>query len=96
MTRAEQTGKRDLGFSQWIRKNLPDSYTGYSVSDIDFMLWNWKTKKVMILEIKTRMSYPRKGQKMMFSLLNNWLIEGVADNWQYKGCLLYTSPSPRD
>ena len=50
MTRQEVTGVRDLGFSNWIRKELPDSSTGFSASDLDFMLWNWKTKKIILLE----------------------------------------------
>jgi len=85
MTRKEITGIRDLTFSRWIRKKLPDSSTGYSVSDLDFVLWNWKTKKVMMLEIKTRSDLPRKGQKYMWKNINNWMRKGVDDGWKYLG-----------
>lgn len=85
MTRKEVTGIRDLTFSSWIRKKLPDSSTGFSVSDLDFILWNWKTKKVMMLEIKTRNSKPRKGQKIMWQNINQWIKNGIDDDWTYLG-----------
>jgi hypothetical protein len=85
MTRKEYTGTRDLTFSGWIRNNLPDSDTGFSASDLDFILWNWKTKKVMLLEIKTRMSNPRVGQKMMWKNINRWMFKGIDDDWLYLG-----------
>lgn len=85
MTRREITGVRSLEFSQWVRSKLPDSSTGFSASDLDFILWNWKSKKIMMLEIKTRNSYPRKGQKIMWKLINKWIKNGISDNWQYYG-----------
>lgn len=85
MTRKETTGLRDLGFSNWIRSKLPDSSTGFSASDLDFMLWNWKTKKIIFLEIKTRNSKPREGQKKMFQLINKWMFRGIDKDWTYLG-----------
>jgi len=85
MTRKEVTGIRDLTFSSWIRKKLPDSSTGFSVSDLDFILWNWKTNKVMMLEIKTRNSIPRAGQKIMWQNINQWIKNGIDDDWTYLG-----------
>ena len=85
MTRVEITGRRCLTFSQWIREKLPDSSTGFSASDLDFILWNWKTKKVMMLEIKTRNCEPRIGQKMMWQNLNKWMRRGIDDGWTYLG-----------
>ena len=79
MTRKEVTGIRDLTFSSWIRKKLPDSSTGFSVSDLDFILWNWKTKKVMMLEIKTRNSKPTKGQQIMWQNINQWIKRANED-----------------
>jgi len=85
MTRKEITNFRNLYFSNWVREKLPDSSTGYSASDLDFILWNWKTKKIMLIELKTRMSYPRKGQKMMWNLLHNWIKNGIDNDWKYLG-----------
>jgi hypothetical protein len=85
MTRKEVTGIRDLGFSNWVRNKLPDSSTGYSASDLDFMLWNWKTKKIILLEIKTRKAIPRKGQHEIFKLINKWMKRGIDKDWKYLG-----------
>ena len=85
MTRKEVTGIRDLTFSGWIREKLPDSKTGFSVSDLDFILWNWRTKKVMMLEIKTRNSKPRTGQKIMWQNINKWIDNGIDNDWNYLG-----------
>ena len=38
MTRKEQTGKRPSFLSGWIRENLPDSSTGFTVNDLDHIL----------------------------------------------------------
>jgi hypothetical protein len=84
-TRKELTNTRDLQFSGWIREKLPDSSTGMSASDLDFVLWNWKKKTVMLLEIKTRNALPRKGQQMMWQRLNRWIQKGIDDDWTYKG-----------
>lgn len=85
MTRKEITFQRPLDFSQWIRTKLPDSSTGYSASDLDFVLWNWKTNKVMLIEVKTRMAKPRTGQKMMWGLINKWIRKGIESDWKYLG-----------
>ena len=85
MTRQELTGVRSLEFSQWIRTNLPDSSTGYSVSDLDFIIWNWKTKKIILLEIKTRMSTPRKGQYLMWNNIERWIQNGIDSDWMFYG-----------
>ena len=39
----------------------------------------------MLLEIKTRNSYPRKGQKMMWLNIHNWIKKGIEKDWQYLG-----------
>lgn len=90
MTRKEITGTRSLDFSKWVREMLPDSQTGYSASDLDFILWNWKTKNLMFLEIKTRNAKVRQGQKMMFENINKWIKTGIDNDWKYHGFHLIT------
>lgn len=85
MTRKEITGTRNLDFSQWIRLKLPDSASGFSVSDLDFILWNWKTKKIMLLEIKTRSAKPRYNQRNMWKLIHKWIKNGIDTDWKYLG-----------
>ena len=85
MTRKEQTGKRDLEFSGWVRSNLPDSSGGFAASDLDFILWNWKTKRVMMLEIKTMCASLRPFQRMMFENIERWIRQGIDDSWVFYG-----------
>lgn len=54
MTRPEFSGERSLAFSQWVRKNLPHSRTGFCVTNQDWLLYNYKTQRLMLLEEKTR------------------------------------------
>jgi hypothetical protein len=84
-TRKEITGIRDLTFSQWIRNNLPDSYTGFTAYDIDFVLQNFKERKVLILEVKSRGSVMRTGQKILYENLDKWIKNGIKDGWEYFG-----------
>ena len=85
MTRPEITGKRDLTFSQWIRDNLPDSSFGFMVTDLDFILYNYNTKKVMLLEIKTRNTNIRVWQRSIFDNFSKWIKRGIDDDWIYLG-----------
>ncbi len=88
MTRKEMTGKRDLRFSQWIRVMLPDSDTGFRVSDLDFILANEKTKVLMLLEVKTRNASLRAWQRRLLNLLDLCIRCGIkiaAPGWAYCG-----------
>lgn len=85
MTKKEMTGIRDLTFSAWVRENLPDSSTGYMASDLDFIFWNYKTKKVMLIEIKTRNADVKTWQKIMWSNIDKWIKNGIDSNWTYLG-----------
>jgi len=85
MTRKEQTGKRDLTFSQWIRENLPDSNTGFMVSDIDFYIYNYKLRRCMLLEVKTHKAELPFWQKNMYKLLAKWLSKGIDSGWSFYG-----------
>ena len=85
MTRQEITNTRDLTFSNWIRERLPDSNTGFLVSDLDFIFENYKTKKVMFLEVKTRGADLRYWQTKLFNNLDRWIRNGIDDGWIYLG-----------
>jgi hypothetical protein len=85
MTKHEITGYRDLFFSGWIRKNLPDSNTGYMVTDLDFILSNYKTKKIMLLEIKSRNRMLPTWQAKLFKRIDSWIKKGIDQDWQYLG-----------
>ena len=85
MTCKEKTGIRDLTFSKWIRENLPNSSTGFMVTDVDFIIYNYKSKKIIIVEIKTRNSEIKQWQRIFYKNLNRWIKNGIDNNWEYLG-----------
>jgi len=87
MTQQEITGSRkgDLKFSQWIRDNLPDSSFGFMVTDLDFILYNYNTKKIMLLELKMRNANLKKWQENIFNNLSKWIKKGIDNDWTYLG-----------
>lgn len=54
MTRKEQTGDRSLAFSKWIRENCNDSSTGFLVGNLDWIFWDYKRRRLILIEEKTR------------------------------------------
>jgi hypothetical protein len=45
--------ERQMAFNDWIRKELPDSKTGFITLDIDHIFINLNSKKLLIIEKKT-------------------------------------------
>jgi hypothetical protein len=90
MTRQEQTGSRehDLFFSKWIRKKLPNSYTGYRCYDIDFVLWHKDLKQIMLIELKSYNTPVKSDQHYILNNLHKWIQKGIDSDWTYKGCHL--------
>lgn len=87
-TKREITGKRDLTFSGWIRDNLPDSSTGYMVSDGDFIIYDYKNKHIALIEQTNYGQEMPDWQKCMYQDLSNWIEAGIAakgDNWKFEG-----------
>jgi len=85
MTRQEYSKTRDLTFSGWIRENLPDSSSGLMVSDLDFILQNYKTKILMLLEVKTYNKIINNWQRKLFENLDKWIKNGIDKDWNYLG-----------
>lgn len=94
MTRPEHLNTRDLSFSRWVRQNLPDSSTGFSATDLDFIFWNWSPgrERMMIVEVKTRDRKLSTGQKLHMRRMDEWMRAGVATdpNWHYVGMFVIT------
>ena len=82
--RGEIYGTRDLSFSAWVRQNLPDTGTGFMVSDIDFFIFNHKTRKAMILEVKTKGADLRPFQVRMYAMLDKAL--STLEGYEWLGC----------
>jgi hypothetical protein len=84
MTKPEITGTRSIQFSQWVRTELPDSSTGFIASDIDWVFQNWRTKKIMIVETKTRNKQLPTWQRIMYEELDRWIRKGC-EGYTYLG-----------
>lgn len=66
MTVIDKTHKRSNEFSNWLRDNLPDSQTGTLITDIDFVVKNWKdNSKMLFIEEKTNMGEVPTWQRKM-------------------------------
>jgi hypothetical protein len=101
MTKQETHGIRSNRLSNWIRQNCPDSSTGFQAYDLDFILLNYKTKEVQILEEKLRNANPSFSQRMMLKKLNSWISAGIKqdeEGWTYHGCHLvqFSKEGPED
>ena len=104
MGMVERTGLRDNNFSGWIRQRLPPSSDGVIVSDIDWIIANYKTKKLMLIEHKCRVGEPGQGQRRIFEMLHATIIAGLPSaypDWEYLGFHLlqfpgegFNSPNP--
>jgi hypothetical protein len=89
MTKIEYTHERDLRFSQWIRRELPDSRRdGLTVFDVDFVLRNYKTERLAFIEVKCKRRRPEIAQRLTMTLLDSIMQLGtphVGGNWKYVG-----------
>ena len=100
MTRQEFTNERSLEFSRWIRKYLPDSMTGFCVGNLDWILWNWKKKVLMIVEEKTHLGkvnvwHDRLMKEVFCPALQDFCIK---NNIEFKGyhVIKFENTSPED
>lgn len=81
--------ERELAFSDWIRKELPDQSTGFMALDIDHVFFNFKTKKLLIIETKTHKA--KWNAEVEFAQRNFLLmirkvfmqLPRIIDGWQF-------------
>ena len=74
--------------SQWIRRKLPKSANGYLVTNIDFILYNWKSKKMMILEIETNVGSKYSNMETKdkwFSIFKDLMIKWIRIGMNQEG-----------
>lgn len=102
MTAARQRNDKSYQnhFLDWIREQPAlDSWNGYRVYDLDGLVWDFKTRKLMLLETKThgrRIHHMREHQKFTLEFLYRALIKG--DEMEFVGTFLITfeNTSPAD
>jgi len=98
--RQEMTGERSLEFSRWIRSNLPDSDTGYFVTNLDWIFHNYKNRILLMVEEKTHGGKIRYGQAKLF----NDIVAPALQDWCWKNnyvwlgfhCLVFENTNPSD
>lgn len=64
---------------------MPNTKTGFCATDLDFVLFNWKTKRVMLIELKQHNAPIRYWQNQMFVDMARWMQKGVDRGWQILG-----------
>lgn len=75
--------KYEQFLSNWLYEHLPESSEWTLISDIDFIICNYKTKRFMLLELKTRWAEIKKWQRDLYKMLHNRLRASFDDWWTY-------------
>jgi hypothetical protein len=89
MTREALFTEKMTDFSIWIRSNCRDSKTGLSLTNIDFVVTDYKKKTVAIIEEKTHMGEVHFGQQQIIKVLIDALSSyEKSSDWRFKGFYL--------
>ena len=83
---------KDTWFNNWLRKRLPKGSEGLVISDIDFVLYNYKKKTIMLLELKQFGSVVKLWQRSLFEILHRSLLNGLPEDYTYLGFHCITFP----
>jgi len=82
----ERTGWREEGMSRWIRANLPSSKrpSCFTVFDVDFVLRNYDTRRLALVELKCYQCERSPGQRLTMELIDETMRLGtLARNEHY-------------
>jgi hypothetical protein len=81
-------------FSQWIRKTCKDSHLGLSVVNVDYILNEYKQKRLKIIEEKTHgkkiMDYPQTQVYKILDTALKYAEENLVFEYEYEGFFLIT------
>ena len=69
----EFISKYEQFFSNWLFGNLPSSAEGTIISNIDYVICDYKTKKFFLLELKTRGNQMQPRQKNLYNMIHKRL-----------------------
>lgn len=81
----EFVSKYEQFFSNWLFSSLPSSSEGTIISNIDYVICDYKTKKFFLLELKTKGNQMQQRQKNLYNMIHKRLRrtnEGV-DDWKF-------------
>jgi len=72
-------------FSDWVREKLPDSAGGFYITDIDFVIYNKKSKKLLMIEQKVNGANVKQWQREIFSNIKTWIANGINGDYTFNG-----------
>lgn len=78
----------------WVRQYLRDSSDGLSVTNLDFIIEDFKHKKIQLLEEKQQGGNLHRGQLLTFNVLDQCL-EKVAPRVGYEYCGFFVLQFPK-
>jgi len=93
----EFISKYEQFFSNWLFKNLPKSSEWVIISNIDFVVCDYKMKKFILIELKTKWNQMQPRQKNLYNMIHRRLMktnEWVDDRtfvWTYCICFEWTN-----
>lgn len=71
----EFISKYEQFFSNRLHDNLPKSTEWTLISNIDFIICNYKTKKFIMIELKTHWKRMEQRQKWLYNMLHKRLMK---------------------
>lgn len=82
----EFVSKYESFFQNRLFWNLPKSSEGVIISNIDFVICNYETKKFIIIELKTKWNEMKLRQKQLYNMLHRRLMHtNNLDNRSFEG-----------
>lgn len=83
----EFISKYEQFFSNWLFQNLPSSSEWTIISNIDFVVCDYKTKKFFLLELKTKGNQMQPRQKWLYNMIHKrlWRTNTWVDDWTFVG-----------
>lgn len=82
VVRPEYLNTRSLAFSNWLRR-LSDPVTGLTVTNLDWIFWNWKTRRLMFCEEKCKNAKIAK----YFEIFCNDILTPALKDYCEKNCI---------
>jgi hypothetical protein len=93
----EFISKYEQFFSNRLFSNLPKSSEGVIISNIDFVVCDYKMKKFILIELKTKWNQMQQRQKNLYNMIhkrlmrtNEW-VDNRTFVWTYCICFEWTN-----
>ena len=69
-----------------------------TITDVDFMYYNYKKRKFMLLEEKCKNDFPSQSQSSCLNLLDKFMSSGSHEDYEYMGLhtIIFENTSPKN